>query len=364
MPRLLAAFLLLAASPAAPGEFRSSFFFDEDRKKFAIADLEVLSDRRVVAAGALVNDEKESLRGLVVATADGGGSWSRVEISEPAVALFFLNDSQGWLATTRGIWVTQESGRAWKKISSLSGVRDLWFLDAVRGFAAGFPKSVWETRDGGRTWKPVPAAKKPESREEFTSYDRIQFVTPKRGLIVGGFSPPRRDLAPAWADPERARRERPTLTVMLETADGGETWEASTAPLFGRVTQSRFAPDGTRLLVLRFDEAFDWPSEVFRGLPGGRQERAFREKNQLVTDVLPVSKDYALLAAVTLPGRLNSVPVPGKVRILESRDLAVWEPLRVDYRAVARRVILSGSASRGFWAATDQGMILRLAPQE
>ena len=362
MLRFLAACLVLAAPGAAQSGFRSSFLFDEDKQSFTITDLEVLSDRRVVAAGALTNEGKETVRGLVVVTADGGASWGRVEVSEPPVALFFLNDSLGWMATTRGIWVTQESGRSWRKIDGLTGVRDLWFLDPDRGFAVGQFKSVWETRDGGKSWKPVAAAKKPNSSEEFTSYDLIQFVNPKRGLIVGGFTPPQRGLAPAWADPEKARRERPTLTVMLETSDGGDTWEPSTAPLFGRVTQSRFAADGTRLLVLRFDESFDWPAEVFRGLPNGKQERAFREKNQLVTDVLPASKEYALLAAVELPGKLNSLPVPGKVRILESRDLLNWTPLRVDYRAVARRVILKGHPTKGFWAATDQGMILKLIP--
>lgn len=362
MLRLWLGCLALPLLLAAQESFRSVFLFDEDKKSFLISDLEVLSDRRAVAAGALTNEEKESIRGLVAVTSDGGATWSRVEVSEPAVALFFLNDSLGWMATTRGIWITQESGRSWRKIDGLSGVRDLWFLDPSRGFAVGLNKSVWDTRDGGKTWKPVAAAKKPDANEEFTSYDLIQFVTPKRALIVGGFTPPLRGMVPVWADPERARRERPTLTLMLETSDAGETWEAATAPLFGRVTQSRFASDGTRLLVLRFNEVFDWPSEVYRALPGRKQERAFREKNQLVTDALPVSKDYALLAAVEVPGMLNSLPVPGKVRILESRDLSNWVPRRVDYRAVARRVILKGSPEFGFWAATDQGMILKLVP--
>jgi hypothetical protein len=37
-----------------------------------------------------------------------------------------------------------------------------------------------------------------------------------------------------------------------------------------------------------------------------------------------------------------------------------WSEMEVDYRAVARRVILSGSGEQNLWLATDNGMILKL----
>jgi hypothetical protein len=52
--------------------------------------------------------------------------------------------------------------------------------------------------------------------------------------------------------------------------------------------------------------------------------------------------------------------VPGKVRILSSANLADWEEMNVDYRAVAGFVTLAGPDSEHVWAATDTGMILQL----
>jgi hypothetical protein len=34
----------------------------------------------------------------------------------------------------------------------------------------------------------------------------------------------------------------------------------------------------------------------------------------------------------------------------------------VDYRAIANRVILAGAGEDGLWLATNNGMILKLAP--
>ncbi len=51
-----------------------------------------------------------------------------------------------------------------------------------------------------------------------------------------------RGSTPAWMDPERAskRKQVPTLTLLMQTNDGGATWESSTVPLFGLVTSLRF----------------------------------------------------------------------------------------------------------------------------
>jgi hypothetical protein len=68
----------------------------------------------------------------------------------------------------------------------------------------------------------------------------------------------------------------------------------------------------------------------------------------------------AILAAVEPPGRLRSAPIPGKVKLLTSTDLKTWTEMAVDYRAVARRLVLAGPDREHLWAATDTGMILRL----
>jgi hypothetical protein len=68
----------------------------------------------------------------------------------------------------------------------------------------------------------------------------------------------------------------------------------------------------------------------------------------------------AYLAAVEPPGKLNSLPIPGKVKMLTTLDFETWTEMEVDYKAVARSLVLAGPDPDHQWAATDTGMILHL----
>ena len=48
--------------------------------------------------------------------------------------------------------------------------------------------------------------------------------------------------------------------------------------------------------------------------------------------------------------------------MLTSTNLKDWTEMDVDYRAVARSLVLAGPDPAHLWAATDTGMILRLTP--
>ena len=152
------------------------------------------------------------------------------------------------------------------------------------------------------------------------------------------------------------------LTLLVETHDGGKTWKSSTAPLFGSVISLRMAgPDG--LGVFAFNESFDWPSEVYRfELGTGKSERVYREKDRRVTDASLYPGPRAFLAAVEPPGKLNTSPIPGKVKLLTSTNFTDWTEMGVDYKANARSVVLAGPDADHQWAATDTGMILHLVP--
>src|ERR1035437_3262396 len=124
----------------------------------------------------------------------------------------------------------------------------VWFLDAQHGYAVGLQKSVFETRDGGRTWKPLEEAAKPSANPAFSVYSNIAFADARRGMIFGGYVPPRaagesREDLPDWMFPERAlaRRQQPRLAIELDTRDGGATWKSATAPLLGSVVSMRLA---------------------------------------------------------------------------------------------------------------------------
>lgn len=355
------------------------YFYDKAGETLVIEDLAFPSAERGIAVGSIVDDlapKKPKYTALL--TSDGGAHWTLSPIKDAPRSLFFLNETVGWMVTDDAIWFTEDSGATWKKIGEQKKpdkkigltppgglITRLWFLDAQHGFATGLQKTVFETHDGGKTWTPVAAAAEPSANPAHTAYTQIAFDGPKLGLIVGSSTPPRADdpQFPSWMEPERAvkRRQVPTLTLLLNTADAGATWKTQTAPVFGNVSSLRLQGI-LGLAVFAFNESFEWPTEVYRlELSNGKTESVFKQKDRRVTDCALFPGPRAFLAAVEPPGRLNTAPIPGKVRILASTDLMQWTEMPVDYKANARSLILAGPDADHQWAATDTGMILHLA---
>ena len=164
-------------------------------------------------------------------------------------------------------------------------------------------------------------------------------------------------------DPERAERRRqwPSLSIVFQTRDRGRTWTQSTSSMFGRIIRMRMGPNGQGLLLVWFDDGFEWPSEVYRyDVAANTTTRTFREQNRAVTDALLVGGS-AYLAAFEPPGKLRHSPIPGRLVILKSDDLSNWSEMPVDYRAITRRAILTAAGLDHIWVAADTGMILKLA---
>ena len=386
---LLAAALLpaLHGQTSAGARWTLQYFYDQNGKDLHITDLAFPSAKRGIAVGAIIDREGRKPQFTSLVTSDGGEHWAQTPLKEFPRSIFFLDESNGWMVTGESLWFTQEAGRSWTRISdqikpnkkladaARGGlILRVWFLDAQHGYAVGLQKSVFETQDGGRTWKAVAEAAVPTSNPAYSVYSHIAFADARRGLITGGYVPPRtagksreeRDEEgelPEWMHPERAlsRRQQPRLTLELDTLDGGETWKSGTAPLLGSLVNARLV--GERgLLVFNYVDSFEWPAEVYRlDLKTGKSESVFKKKDRLVTDAAIFSNGRAFLAAVEPPGRLRSAPIPGKVRMLSSANLKDWVEMPVDYRAVAQSLVLAGPDAEHLWAATDTGMILRLS---
>ena len=366
------------------------YFYDQDGKDLHITDLAFPSAKRGIAVGAIVDREGRKPQFTSLVTSDGGEHWALTPLKEFPRSIFFLDESNGWMVTGESLWFTQEAGRSWTRISDQIKANKkladaprgglilrVWFLDAQHGYAAGLQKSVFETRDGGRTWKPLAEAAVPTSNPAYSVYSHIAFADARRGLIAGGYVPPRTagktreerdeegDL-PEWMHPERtlSRRQQPRLALELDTRDGGETWKSGTAPLLGSVVSTRLAGE-KGLLVFNYVDSFEWPAEVYRlDLKTGKSESVFKMKDRVVTDGAIFANgagEHAFLAAVEPPGRLRSAPIPGKVHMLSSTNLKDWVETPVDYRAVAQSLVLAGPDAEHLWAATDTGMILRLS---
>ena len=322
-----------------------------------------MSEKRGVLVGVI--DKKGRTRNVCFVTNDGGENWTEVKLKDTPVSLFFLNDSIGWMVTRKDLYVTEESGLTWKKIKAPNELLKVYFRDPMNGWGVGLEKNVWRTTNGGHDWEPVPEAEKPQSDENRTVYAWIAFADENIGMI-GGWNVPRRPQprVPAWMDPASARRryQIPQLSLILETKNGGESWNPTTASIFGQITQMKLSKEGWGVGLITFKDTFEWPSEVHLiSLKSGGSSRVYREKDRRITDIAvgaPPGPIY--LGGVEQLGPVFDSPIPSKVKILVSRNGKDYREMEVDYRAVARNVLLSAVSPIHVWAATDTGMVLKL----
>jgi len=365
--RLAILFFVLSSCIHAVERWKIEFQYDKNDSTLDIRDLQCPSAQRCIAAGAIVEKNGHE-KGAVLVTSDGGKQWSLSnEVKEPAVSLFFLNDSLGWMVTERGVWTTGESGRSWKKMEGLKkGILQVHFLDPLHGYAIGFPKLALETKDGGKSWTRLEVAEKPATRPEITAYECISF-SGQHGAILGRVAPQEFERRPIWMDPNLARfhRERQSTMILLETTDGGKKWESFTNSLFGHITQLRLGGGDYVLALFSYENYYSLPSDLYSLKLGAKSPKSvFGEPDRAVTDMALLPDGGAVLAAIEPPGHSNQVPIPGKLKMLKTKNLKAWLEMDVDYRAVAQRASLAVSDEHRMWVATDTGLILGLVDSE
>ena len=328
------------------------------------------STTRCIGAG-IVGDMKYRVKGATVVTSDGGRHWTMEDFADDPVSLFFLPETRstpgiGWMAAQQGIWKTDEGGRSWKRIAPLKGIVQTYFLDAMHGFAIGYPKAIYETNDGGSTWVKSAAAQLAPGKADQVVYECIAFQG-KQGVILGRPMKQRvRGQYPIWMIPnaERYRQQHESPVFMLQTLDGGKTWIFDSGALLGVVTELSFTKDKHVLALMEYHDLYALPSAVMRinlGAPG--RELVFERKDRAVRDIAVLDDGAVLLAAVEPPGNTNQVPVPGKLKMLRASDLKTWQEMDVDYRADAQRAAIAAPDARHAWVATDTGMILALTAE-
>jgi hypothetical protein len=293
-------------------------------------------------------------------TSNGGKTWTQMPLKEPGHGVFFLDETSGWMLTPSGIWFTDECGRSWRRIHKQRDLNQIRFISRERGWAVGGNKTAIETTDGGKTWTRIKAAADVEATPERTAFTVIAPLGASTVLMIGRSAPRRSYSTPIWLDPNpQLRRELPALTFTLQSNDQGKTWNSTRASMFGRVSAVEVASKGHGMLLIEFDEFFEFPSELYTlNVPTWQNTLALRRKDLAITDIAASSEYYA--AGFQPPGALFRSPIPGKVRILHSKDMKTWTEFEVDYRAVATRVMLAESGGL-LWAATDTGMILNLS---
>lgn len=109
--------------------------------------------------------------GIAVGTSNGlihtedGETWAAVTGPEVGVDLncCWMLSKVRWLvgSATGALWYTADSGGTWtdKAPSELTAVNDLWFIDDVVGYMAGYITCngyIYRTTDGGYSWYRIP----------------------------------------------------------------------------------------------------------------------------------------------------------------------------------------------------------------
>lgn len=359
--------VLNVAALAAEPHWDMQYNYRQVDSALSINDFLFTSETRGIVCG-FTTDRRGKVTPLVLTTRDGGAHWAETPVKEAGLAMFFLDDSTGWMVTEKGIWETAESGRSWTKLKNApSGLLRIWFLDKKHGYAAGLEKRVFETTNGGDTWTLLPISAEAQGDATYTTYGEIAF-SGNNGIISGWNIPPRRG-GPDWMETERAgkRPQLPNLTILLQTIDAGKTWTKSEASVFGQVTRISMAPQGVALGLIEYRDEFEYPSEVYRVniRKDGSSDSVFRDKTRAITDVRTFAgSNRGLIAGFETEGTIYRSPIPGKLKVLTSDDLENWQEMKVDYRAVAHRAMIAGPDEKHLWIATDTGMILKLVTTE
>jgi hypothetical protein len=356
--------LATCAAPLAAQRWQMQYLYGEAKSALSIVDIQCPSASRCVAAGVITQGGRVKFVALV--TSDGGAHWRTVTLKERPLSLFFLNEGFGWMVTEKGLWRTAEAGKSWTKLPNVRApelggsislnakglhmlhnarapVLRVLFAGENNGWAVCGNKTVLKTHDGARHWSSVRAAAEPPGDPRSSAYRWIAFATPQAGLIVGSTNPP------------------PSGSLALGTTDGGNTWKSLPGSIFGEITLVRFGGAGTGLGLIEHAPSSQYPSEVLSlSWPSGKNEVVYRDESFSVRDVWVTPGGVYYLAGLMAAGRRPSL-VPQKVKVLKSSDLKEWTPVAADDRAVANRAMLAG-AGEDLWLATDNGMILKLAP--
>jgi hypothetical protein len=359
------------ATLGAAQSWKIQYLYDQAGSNFDIRDIACPSAQLCVAAG-VITDQKDRPQGAVVLTSDGGRHWSRYEVRDQPFSLFFLDEKLGWMVTDHGLWSTADGGRTWNRVMYRKGILQAYFLDANHGYIAGTASLVDETLDGGKTWTKMPqagtasAGARPGIDPRAVTYDSITFQGP-HGIIIG-------EIDPSVAAPKQLKGSEDTEhqpvkqhVIALETLDGGKKWITGSIPLEAGLGRLRISKLGFALVLAVYTDARSkLASAVFQTPLAKLNPRLiFGQRDRAVTDVGVLDDGGGIVVAVEPPGNSPHVPVPGKLKILESPDLTLgqepmWQEMDVDYRAVAQVAVVAVADANHIWVATDTGAILGL----
>ncbi len=127
---------------------------------------------------------------IVLRTSDGGDSWKllteRQERGDQLESVVFVNDSEGWVQSTKTLLHTTDGGQSWQPANELprgGGFGGACMVGKVRYQLKvhNMGVGVYRTADGGNTWQALPAEL---PRNDYTT---LFFVDEQHGWVSGDY---------------------------------------------------------------------------------------------------------------------------------------------------------------------------------
>ena len=163
----------------------------------------------------------------VPAASCASSSAGAVGDTAPALqAIQFVDQGHGWAAGAGRIMATSDGGRTWtRQYSGTAAVAQLDFTDAAHGWAAG-QGTLLRTTDGGATWTALPV---PALSGHCLALGSVHFVSPDLGYAIaastGAASAGTASAGAASTGAASAGAGAPGADGrLLRTTDGGVTW--------------------------------------------------------------------------------------------------------------------------------------------
>jgi photosystem II stability/assembly factor-like uncharacterized protein len=196
---------------------------------------------------------------------------------------------------------SSDLGHTWRSTLFDRSLSSVDFADRENGFAVGYRPTILRTRDGGASWVDWSAGVDLSGVPgEVFAFTRVRFQDSRRGFILGSYAGARCDAYVSEA-----------AGLVLQTKDGGDTWELSEIstdiPLArcgsdegGSFSSVCFTPEGIGLIagnppLLSRDGGDTWLNIEERLVPEGEGPRWFN--NQVAPQGSACQPDGRLLLA-------------------------------------------------------------------
>lgn len=171
----------------------------------------------------LINNALPFVMALLLLGAAGNclaqDAWTQTRVGPAGQDLntvYFLDSKRGWVGGDNGFLSrTDDGGKSWvqQAVGTTDAINDIYFRDKEDGFLlAG--NAIFISRDSGTRWSESRRFLPREFDGATVELYSVRFPSKKKGWVVGSVS----------------RNDRVVDSILVNTTDGGDTWQRQRAP--------------------------------------------------------------------------------------------------------------------------------------